>query len=241
MVLIALLGACELQPPPSGSLPDLSLPEVTTPDVTEPEATTPDETVPEVTEPEATTPDETVPEVTEPEATTPDATEPSEAAAAAEEGETSPWLLIVIAAVVITLVVAALTRRAKGRSAEASWKERARTALSGVAAIEATLGRPASLDPSDHEAMRRSIASARDQSVSFEQLAASAPDQALAQQAAATSDALRVLATSSEIEVEGLASGALNTVANREAAESDRRVHLQTVHQAADRLSQSVQ
>jgi hypothetical protein len=239
-VLIALLGACELQPPSGSSLPDLSLPEVTTPDVTEPEATTPDETVPEVTEPEATTPDETVPEVTEPEATTPDATEPSEAAAS-EEGETSPWLLIVIAAVVISLVVAALTRRAKARSAEASWKERARTALSGVAAIEATLGRPASLDPSEHEARRRSIASARDQSVSFEQLAASAPDQALAQQAAATSDALRVLATSGEIEVEGLASGALNTVANREAAESDRRVHLQTVHQAADRLSQSVQ
>ena len=249
LVLIALLGACELQPPPGGSLPDLSLPEITTPDVTfpevtvpeatEPEATTPEETVPEVTEPETTTPEQTVPEVTE--ATTPDTTEPGEAAAPIEEGETSPWLWIVLAAALIALLIAALTRRGKARSAEASWKGRAVSALSGVAAIEATLGRPATLDPADHEAVRRSIASARDQSVSFEQLAASTPDQALAQQAAATADALRVLATSSEIEIEGLASGTLSTVANREAAESERRVHLQTLHQAADRLSQNLQ
>ena len=235
VVLIALLGACELQPPSGGSLPDVSLPEVTIPDVTLPEVTAPD-----ATEPEATTPEETEPEVTEPEATTPDATEPSESTPP-EEGETSPWLWIVLAAVVVALIVGALTRQGRARSAGASWKERARSALSGVAAIEATLGRPATLDPSDHEAMRRSIASARDQSVSFEQLAASASDQALAQQAAALSDALRVLATSSEIEVQGLASGALNTVANREAAESDRRVHLQTLRQAADRLSQTIQ
>ncbi len=241
VVLIALLGACELQPPNGGSLPDLSLPEVTTPDVTLPEVTTPDATEPEATTPEVTEPEVTEPEVTEPEATTPDATEPGEAAAPPEEGETSPWLWILVAGVVIALLIAALTQRGRARSAEASWKERARSALSGVAAIEATLGRPATLDPADHEAMRRSIASARDQSVSFEQLAASASDQALAQQAAAVSDALRVLATSSEIEVEGLASGALNTVANREAAESDRRVHLQNLRQAADRLSQKVQ
>ncbi|HEY6628040.1 MAG TPA: hypothetical protein VI193_03550 [Acidimicrobiia bacterium] len=241
VVLVALLGACELQPPPGGSLPDISLPEVTTPDLTLPEVTTPDSTEPEATTPEETAPEVTEPEVTEPEATTPNSTEPSEAAAPPEEGETSPWLWIVLAGLVIALLVGALAARGRARSAEASWKERARSALLGVAAIEATLGRPATLDPSDHEAMRRSVASARDQSVSFEQLAASASDQALAQQAAAVSDALRVLATSSEIEVEGLASGALNTVANREAAESDRRVHLQTLRQAADRLSQKVQ
>lgn len=239
-VLIAILGSCELQPPAGGSLPDLSIPEVTTPDVTLPEVTTPEPTEPEVTEPEATTtPEETVPDVTE--ATTPDTSEPGEAAAPTEEGETSPWLWIILAAVVIAILIAALTSRGRARSAEASWKERARSALAGVAAIEATLGRPATLDPGDHEAVRRSIASARDQSVSFEQLAASAPDQTLAQQAAATSDALRVLATSSEIEVEGLASGALSTVDNREAAESDRRAHLQTLHLAVDRLAQNLQ
>lgn len=241
MVLIALLGACELQPPPGGSLPDITIPDVTLPEGTTPDRTLPEVTTPDVTEPEATTPDETVPESTEPEVTTPDESEEGEAAQPPEEDETSPWLWIVLAAVVIALVAAALTRRGRSRSAESSWKERARSGLSGVASIEATLGRPATLDPSDHEAVRRSVASARDQSVSFEQLAASAPDQALAQQAAATADALRVLATSSEIEIEGLASGALSTVANREAAESERRVHLRTLHQAADRLFQNLQ
>ena len=246
MVLIALIGACELQPPPSGSIPDITIPDVTVPDVTEPEVTTPDETlpdetVPEETVPEETTPDETVPDVTEPEVTTPDESEEGEAAEPPDEDETSPWLWIILAAVVVTLLVAALTQRGRSRSAESSWKERARSGLSGVASIETTLGRPATLDPSDHEAVRRSVASARDQSVSFEQLASSAPNQALAQDAAATADALRILATASEIEIEGLASGALGSVANREAAESERRLHLQTLHQAAERLLQNLQ
>ena len=250
-LLLALLGACEALPPPDGSLPDVSLPEVTipdvtlpdvtTPDVTEPEATTPEETTPDVTEPEATTPEETTPDVTEPEDTTPPSEGDEEAAESPEEDETSPWLWVVLAAVVIGLLVAALTRRGAARSAQSSWNERARSALSGLGALEATLGRPATLDPADHEAVRRSVAGAREQSVAFEQLAATASDQALAQQAAATADALRVLATSSEIEVQGLASGTLSSLADREAAEAERRAHLGSLHQAADRLSQSLQ
>ncbi len=249
--LLALLGACDAIPPPDGSLPDVSLPDVTipdvtlpdvtTPDVTEPEVTTPEETTPEATEPEVTTPEETTPEATEPEDTTPDSAGEEEAAESPEEAETSPWLWIILAAVVIGLLVAALTRRGAARSAQSSWNERARSALSGLGPIEATLGRPATLDPADHEGVRRSVAGARDQSVTFEQLAATAPDQALAQQAAATADALRVLATSSEIEVEGLASGALSTLSDREAAEAERRAHLDALHQAADRLSQNLQ
>ena len=246
-VLLALLGACEAVLPPDASIPDVSvtgtLPDVTLPEVTTPDVTSPDETVPEVTTPpetvpDTTTPEETVPETTE--ASTPDEGEEGEAAEQPEEGGTSPWVWIVLAAVVIGLLIAAFTRRGAARSAESSWKERARSALAGVATIEATLGRPATLDPADHEAVRRSVAGARDQSVTFEQLASTASDQALAQQAAATADALRVLATSSEIELEGLSSGALSSLADREAAESERRGHVQALHQAAERLSQSL-
>ena len=227
VVLIGLLAACDLQPP-DGSLPDISLPDVSMPDSSTPEETVPEETVPEETVPEETVPEETVPD------------EGDVDEAASEEGEVSPWLWIVLAAVVITLLVGALTRGSKARSAATSWKERARSALSGLASIEATFGRPATLDPADHEAVRRSVASARDQSVTFEQLASSAPDQTLAQHAAATADALRALATTSEIEVEGLSSGALSTVASREAADSERRVHLQTLRQATERLTRSL-
>lgn len=245
VALIALLAACELQPP-DGSLPDISLPDVSTPEETTPEGTAPEETTPEATAPEETTPEasvpeETTPEATEPEVTTPDESDGGEAAPPPEDGEVSPWLWIVLAAVVIALLVGALTRRNSARSATASWTERARSALSGLESIEATLGRPATLDPADHEAMRRSVASARDRSVTFEQLAAKAPDETLAQHAAATADALRVLATSSEIEVESLASGALSTLASREAAEAERRIHLQALHQAAERLTLSLQ
>ncbi len=251
-VLLALLGACEAVLPPDASIPDVSVtgtlpdvtvpdvttPDVTSPDVTEPEVTTPPETVPDTTTPEETVPDTT--ETTEAETTTPDESEEEAAAEPSEEEGTSPWLWIVLAAVVIGLLVAVLTRRGAARSAESSWKERARSALGGVATIEATLGRPATLDPADHEAVRRSVAGARDQSVTFEQLASTASDQALAQQAAATADALRVLATSSEIELEGLTSGALSSLADREAAETERRGHVQALHQAAERLSQSL-
>ena len=248
-VLLALLGACEAVLPPdasipdvsvTGTLPDVTLPDVTTPDVTSPDVTEPEVTTPPETVPDTTTPEETVPDTTEPETTTPDESEEGEAAEEPEEGGTSPWVWIVLAVVVIGLLIAALTRRGAARSAESSWKERARSALAGVATIEATLGRPATLDPADHEAVRRSVAGARDQSVTFEQLASTASDQALAQQAAATADALRVLATSSEIELEGLASGALSSLADREVAESERRGHVQALHQAAERLSQSL-
>ena len=235
VALIGLLAACELQPP-DGSLPDISLPDVPTSEETTPEATAPEETTPE-----ASAPEETTPEATAPEETTPDESDGGEAAAPPpEDGEVSPWLWIVVAAVAIALLVAALTRRNRARSATASWTERARSALSGLESIEATLGRPATLDPADHEAMRRNVASARDRSVTFEQLATKAPDETLAQHAAATADALRVLATASEIEFEGLASGALSTLASREAAESERRVHLQALHQAAERLTLSL-
>ncbi len=237
--LLALLGACEAVLPPDASVPDVSV-SVTVPDVTLPEVTAPEVTEPDVTTPDETVPESTEPDVTEPETSTPDESEEEEAVETPEETGTSPWLWVILAAVVIGLLVAALTRRGAARSAESSWNERARSALSALATIEATLGRPATLDPSDHEAVRRSVAGARDQSVTFEQLAATATDQALAQQAAATADALRVLATSSEIELQGLASGTLTSLADREAAESERRGHVQALHQAAERLSQSL-
>jgi hypothetical protein len=147
------------------------------------------------------------------------------------------WLVAAIAGVGVVAAVLAGQRR---REAAQAWNARARSALSGVGTVQEALAHPSSLDPAEQESFRAAIGAARDHSVTFQQLAASAPSAEARQDAAAVGDALRVLATTTEIEMRGLAAGSLSTVESREAAEATRRTDVQAVAASAARLSQRI-
>ena len=129
---------------------------------------------------------------------------------------------------------------ARNKSGERSWNGRATSALSGVSGLQTTFARPASLDPGEQQAFRSAIASARDYTMTFQQLAASGPSQEAAQEAGAVGDQLRVLATTTEVELEGLSTGALATVDARENAEATRQTDVTALNHSIDRLATTV-
>ena len=76
--------------------------------------------------------------------------------------------------------------------------------------------------------------------MTFQQLAASGPSQEAAQEAGAVGDQLRVLATTTEVELEGLSTGALATVDARENAEATRQTDVTALNHSIDRLATTV-
>ena len=69
--------------------------------------------------------------------------------------------------------------------------------------------------------------------MTFQQLAASGPSQEAAQEAGAVGDQLRVLATTTEVELEGLSTGALAT-------EATRQTDVTALNHSIDRLATTV-
>jgi hypothetical protein len=139
--------------------------------------------------------------------------------------------------VLLAVGAAALTQRRNRMERERSWNARATTALTGVSGLQTTFARPSSLDPGEQQAFRGAVASARDYYATFQQLAETGPSQEASQEAGEVGDQLRVLATTTEVELEGLSNGALGTVEAREKAEATRQTDVTALNQSINRLS----
>lgn len=196
------------------------------------------ETLPGRTETATQTETVTVAEPAAPETTPPPPAEEDESAE--EEGDEGglPWWVWVLGALALLALVGWLiAQRSAANRARRAWTERVDAAVGRMGPAEDVLRRPATLEPADQEAVRRAVAELRDLSVTFGDLSSTAPDAELAQETASSADALRALATSAEVENEGLASGRLASFEERQAAEARRITALQELDQAVGRLT----
>lgn len=241
--------------------PDITLPTITPPDITLPtlptlpgggdEEPTDEQPTDEPTQPGTGTesPTVTVTSTPPPAGTTtdtPTTTEPdtTDVTAAPEppedeaEDEGIPWWVWLLGALVLlALVVWLVVRRAAAARARREWAERVDLAVERLGHPLDVLRRPATLVPAEQELVRRAVAEVRDLSVTFSELATAAPDEELGLGARDTADALRALATSAEIENEGLAAGRIVTFEERQDAEARRLAALSDVDATLARLT----